>query len=210
LSEVENATWADYYTVDLPVDEHLGNLCQHSALFKAVLTPAPERVLEVGVGSGAMSLFLGSLGIDVVGVDNDLDIVAKTAQKARAVTTVSYQVADAFTLRDSFGPASFDVAFSQGFFEHFDDDQIRELVAQQLAVAKRVVFSVPSNAYPTRDVGNERLMTPGQWASILQTSGTVRATGYQVVHRGWFGRLKGLFAPQTIHVLVEVEPLREA
>jgi ubiquinone/menaquinone biosynthesis C-methylase UbiE len=77
--------------------------------------------------------------------------------------------ADAFSL--PFPAQSFDVAFTAGFFEHFSDDEIGRLLSEQLRVARRVVFSVPNAAYPSRDFGNERLMSRAQWDALLRSHG---------------------------------------
>ena len=88
-----------------------------------------------------MSIFLSHLGVETVGVENDEAIL----KRARFLSTqmhghVEFVPADAFRLLDAFTDRSFDVAFSQGFFEHFSDSDIVKLAEQQLAVARRVVI----------------------------------------------------------------------
>jgi 2-polyprenyl-3-methyl-5-hydroxy-6-metoxy-1,4-benzoquinol methylase len=62
----------------------------------------------------------------------------------------------------------FDVVFSQGTIEHFDNAGIRGLLEEQLRVGRYVVFSVPSLHWPTRDFVNERKMTTDEWKVVLQ------------------------------------------
>jgi hypothetical protein len=64
-------------------------------------------------------------------------------------------------------PDAFDVAFSQGTLEHFDNATIRAVLVRQLGVARHVVFSVPSIHWPTRDFVNERKMSLAEWKEIL-------------------------------------------
>lgn len=158
--------WDRFYERRLTVEQHLENLWAHAPLFGAVLASDPRTVLEVGIGTGTMSRFLASVGLDVTAVDNDAAVVERARKEARKVT-MEIRVADAFRLAEDFEPGAFDVAYSQGFFEHFADDAIVELVRAQLAVAETVVFSVPSARYPTRDFGDERLLTAEQWRQTL-------------------------------------------
>jgi ubiquinone/menaquinone biosynthesis C-methylase UbiE len=139
----------------------------HAELLTRVAGRAKGAVLEVGVGSGAQSAALSRVTPFVVSIDNDSRILsASTPNLRRYGRGVRLVSADAFAL--PFAPQSFGVAVSQGLFEHFEDDAIRNLVREQLRVCRSVVFSVPSDHYPRQDVGNERLMTPAQWRSILE------------------------------------------
>lgn len=52
--------------------------------------------------------------------------------------------------------------------EHFSDDAFAKLLREQLRVCRSVVFSVPSDHYPRQDVGDERLMSPGEWEQRTQ------------------------------------------
>lgn len=45
---------------------------------------------------------------------------------------------------------------------------MHKLIDEQLRVAKKVVFSVPSKFYRIRDFGNERLLMIKKWGNILK------------------------------------------
>ena len=138
----------------------------HTALLRETLRRARRGVLEVGVGSGAQSALLSRFASPVVTLDNDVRIMrvarANLERFGRGAQPVH---GDAFRL--PFPLRTFGVAVSQGLMEHFEDDEIAALVHEQLRVADSVVFSVPSDHYPRQDVGNERLMSPAAWESIL-------------------------------------------
>jgi hypothetical protein len=70
---------------------------------------------------------------------------------------------------DAIADAWFDVVFSQGTLEHFDNAAIRELLDAQLRIGRYVVFSVPSVFWPTRDFVNERKMSLDEWKTVLQS-----------------------------------------
>jgi SAM-dependent methyltransferase len=201
-------SWSEFYRSDFSPGAHVRNLAEHGALFDEVLSGDPGRVLEVGVGTGTMSLFVASLGVRVTAIDNDDEVLRAARARASAVSGLEYRLADAFTLVDTFERDEFDIAFSQGFFEHFADSDVRHLAAQQLAVARRVVFSVPSDEYPQQDFGNERLLSPARWAGMLEGVGAVRACYYgrRLLRRARHLGL-GLSLPgyRRLHVLVVID-----
>ena len=91
---------------------------------------------------------------------------------------MTFKKADAFNL--PFDDDSFDVCFSQGFLEHFSDDDIRKLLREQLRVSRKVLFSVPSFWYPRQDFGDERLMKKEDWLRILSEFKLEKASYYGI------------------------------
>jgi SAM-dependent methyltransferase len=191
------ATWDSFYSEPASVSFHIRNLYTHLPLFEAVAAVSPRQVLEVGVGTGGMGLFLASLGISVVGVDTDEGVLDRARLLGSNVATLSYELADALRLAERFGPDRFDVAFSQGLFEHFDDEDIRSLLSSQLAVASRAVFSVPSDFYPQQDLGDERLLSLEEWRSILEPFPTAVVSHY--------GHAVVRDEPEPMHVLAVID-----
>jgi len=161
--------WKEFYGKDFSLKDYLGNLSAHSTLFEYIIKEKPKNILEVGVGTGSMGIFLSHLGFDVVGVDNDLDVLRGAIElNERLKGNVDFVQADAFRLDEKFKPKFFDVVFSQGFFEHFSNFEIEKLVCEQLKVSNVVFISVPSNLYPKKDFGDERLLSATSWRNILK------------------------------------------
>ena len=152
----------------------------HTHLLIATARRARGAVLEVGAGSGAQSALLSRTGAHVVSIENDPRImnVART-NIDRYGGAVQLVTADAFTF--PFRARTFGVAMSQGLMEHFDNADIGRLVGEQLRVARSVVFSVPSDHYPRQDAGNERLMPPHAWQTIVESA--VDSAAYRIVAR---------------------------
>jgi hypothetical protein len=149
----------------------------HLDLLVSVLRRSRSSILEVGIGSGAQSSILSRFAATVVSIDNDARIIdAARPNVSRFGPHVHLVGADAFAL--PFPAASFGVAVSQGLMEHFDDPHIGALVAEQLRVARSVVFSVPSDRYPRQDVGDERLLPPAEWERLV--AGTLDTPRYRV------------------------------
>lgn len=185
---VELPSWSHYYDFDLGWNAHLTNVVHHLPMMWAIRREKSRRIIEVGSGTGSLAIFLSYLGKRVTSVDLSPEVLARAERNNRHLRgRVTFARADAFTLEE-FADQSFDLAVSQGFFEHFDDAQIHALLSQQLRVARRVLFTVPNAAYGTQDRGDERLMSKDEWEAILRAGGfsIVQSSEYRPVCRGTF------------------------
>jgi len=161
--------WRRFYERSFSLKDYLTNLSSHAPLFEEIIREKPKKILEVGIGTGSMSIFLSHLGYDVVGIDNAERILLKAVQLNKKLNgNAKFCLCDAFKLSDKFAKDEFDVVFSQGFLEHFNDDEIKNLISEQLKVGNVILFSVPSNFYPIKDFGNERLLSADEWSKILE------------------------------------------
>lgn len=161
--------WNDFYSATLDLDFLIRNAACHIDFFKFIYNENPKKILEVGTGTGSMSVFLSYLGIDVTSLDNDKKVLERAKILSKKLNgKVKFVFGDGFRMnyKDNF----FDVAFHQGLLEHFENDDIIKLLKEQLRVAKTVVLSVPNNFYPTKDFGNERLLTKQYWDNLLSTN----------------------------------------
>lgn len=158
--------WDRFYSKTYGLEYLIQNTFCHLELFKAVWEESPKKILEVGVGTGSMSIFFSYLGLDVSGLDSDKNILKKARNLARKLNgKVKFAWGDAFKL--PFEEKSFDVVFSQGLLEHFQDNEIFKLLDEQSRVGKVVVLSVPNKFYPRKDFGDERLLADQYWQKLL-------------------------------------------
>lgn len=159
-------TWSNYYDRALTVDDMLGNLYGQRHYLSTIMEQRPKKLLEIGSGTGAMSIFLSWLGVDVTSVDIE-PAVTEQARVANSEMngTAKFEVGDGFHL--AYPDDSFDAVFHQGLFEHFSNEDIQAMVREQLRVAPKLIVSVPNHLYPKQDYGNERLMTKKQWEQIF-------------------------------------------
>ena len=181
-------SWERYYERQLGWPEHLSNALHHLPMMDAIRRRRPRSILEVGAGTGSLAIFLSYFGRRVTSIDLSPAVLEGARDNARRLRgRVRFEVADAFTL-DQYGDATFDVAISQGFFEHFSDDEIAALLGQQLRVARTAILSVPNAAYGKQDRGDERLMTREEWDAIIRRAGfrIEESRDYRPVCRGTF------------------------
>ena len=190
------SAWGHYYDFELTWRVHLSWLVLgHWSMLWRILARRPKRILEVGAGTGSHSIFLSYFCSNLVSVDISEDVLRRAhANNARFHGRVDYRLGDAFDLHE-FRDGEFDVVYSQGFFEHFDDASIERLVGEQLRVGRRVFVSVPNACYGRQDFGNERLMTREEW------DGLFRRLRFKVAGSRDYGPSNRLLPQPKIHYL---------
>ncbi|MEO8621128.1 MAG: class I SAM-dependent methyltransferase [bacterium] len=210
--ECEATNWDGFRVEAIPWRTYVKRNLIHLNLLGATLRRARGAVLEVGVGSGALSALMSWFHGRTMTIDNDARILGVARRNleryGRGVLGVR---GDAFAL--PFHRDTFAVAFSQGLMEHFSDDSIALLLREQLRVARSVVFSVPSDHYPRQDVGDERLMSPDAWSEIVQRgvrgAYRVRASYYRLDLEAAKYSLLARRRLGSFSVLVTVDPLAQ-
>ncbi|MBO73438.1 MAG: hypothetical protein CMD35_07480 [Flavobacteriales bacterium] len=93
-----------------------------------------KRVLEVGCGRGSLSSYFSEAGFDCTLLDLSPDVI-EIAKEIFSKNDLSakFHVGDAYNL--AFDDRSFDLVFSIGLFEHFED--IHTPIKEQLRILER-------------------------------------------------------------------------
>ena len=105
-------------------------------------TPPPARILEVGCGYEFSAIYLKEAGYDVVGIDNNPELVDRTQKCGEFFQTkVSIEWADALDLGRLY--RRFDLAFSLGVIEHFGREQAIDILKEKTK-CERYVMAMPS------------------------------------------------------------------
>ncbi|MEX1254290.1 MAG: class I SAM-dependent methyltransferase [Dehalococcoidia bacterium] len=178
--------WEAYYAGDLTWYTHVRNVLHHLPMLRAIGKLSPKRVLEVGAGTGSHSIFLSYFQPRVASIDLSRLLIERCVQHNRRLRgRAQFLAMDAFRL--AFPDDSFDAVFSQGFFEHFSEDEIALLLEEQTRVARHVVISVPNLAYGVQDFGNERLLSRHAWEELLQR------LGYDLLSSSDYAPMRGRF-----------------
>lgn len=123
---------------------------QHWEVFQMLLKEKSfnkgMRTLEVGCGRGSLSAYFSNAGYDCT----LLDLSPKAIEIAESIfkqnqLKAQFCVGDALNL--PFDDDSFDVVFSIGLFEHFNDQQIEKLVKEQSRILSKggafIAYIVP-------------------------------------------------------------------
>lgn len=164
--------------------------------------------LSSGGAKGALYGFIKYLtksghlvDVFVPSTDNNQEVFKNTISSNLMKTASDLKLLrqDVFSL--SFNDKAFDVAFSQGFFEHFSDEDIVQLVKEQLRVANKVIFYVPSFWFPSRDFGNERLLRMEEWVNILNKDFRISKSFHYRFNR----KLKYFLKHKPMHICIVIE-----
>lgn len=159
-------TWADYLAGQ-SLEGFLDFLAFHAPLLRAILERRPRRTVEIGCGGANSSIFLSLLGIHAVGLDIEREVLKEAARHSSALSGRTELLrSDGFS--SAFRDNAFDVAFSQGVLEHFDDAQIEAFLCESMRIARCTVASMPNVNHPSRDFGNERLLPAAFWRERAQ------------------------------------------
>jgi len=103
----------------------------------------------------------------------------------------------------------FSVTHSSGVLEHYDDEEIINLINEQIRVSDVCIFSVPSPYFEKKMLGNERFMKRKAWRKIISNSNAkiIKESGYhyKTLKKRFIDILKKpkrLFKPIALYVFV--------
>jgi len=156
-----------------------GNIMTHAPFVAEIarLVKAGDSLLEVGSGTGVLAWPIAQSGVAVTSLDNDPEVLWMALLNCLTLgANIELKEGDAFAI--PFPDNSFTVAYSHGLLEHFSDDDIHKLIAEQFRVAPIVVVGVPLVGNKGIALGNERWMTVSEWENILGGYPASNAFGY--------------------------------
>ena len=176
-------SWDNYYT-DWGKKDYERHIKAWKGLCHRVArsTPKGGKILEVGSGTGMMSIYLSSMGFRVIGIDSNAVQVKRATNLAGELNSrAKFRQMDLFSLD---GKGKMDTAFSQGLLEHYSDQDIKRIINKQFEVAKVVAFSVPLDKFGHASRGDERLLPENYWRKLVE--------GYKILHWSTFAKGKQL------------------
>ena len=179
LKSIDITKWSKLYSNDISEKDLMNNIEYHSYFIDLIRKYAKisaklkiPKIIEIGLGNGTMSIFFSRNELcEVYGIDNDIEVLRYCIKNNKKLGGYAkFLLLDAFDL-NLLKKKEFDVAFSQGTLEHFDNESIIKILSKQLEIATFVVFSVPSVNWATREIGNERKMSLDEWRTLLNEGG---------------------------------------
>ena len=105
--------------------------------------PPPARILEVGTGTGAIAVLLAAHGYEVLGIDNDAQVIEGAKRFAEHFhAPCRFEIGEGFNLAAYEG--KFDLAFSSGVIEHLPVGDAALMLREKGRAAKYVLAAVPT------------------------------------------------------------------
>ncbi|HUW22547.1 MAG TPA: class I SAM-dependent methyltransferase [bacterium] len=153
---------------------------------KRLMQP-PARILDVGCGLGYSDIYLQKCGYEVVGIDDDANIVEKARKNAEYFrSNVKFEQVDAFDLSKYYG--KFDLVYSVGVVEHFDRKTTIVLLKEQAKCAKYMIAVIPTKfTRYSGEITDERIYT------ISQLRGIFKYAGLEVIGKFGYGNIVSPF-----------------
>lgn len=140
-----------------------------------------KPILECGCGTGKFAAYVASLGVKSYAMDIEEDMVKQSKELSKKISPnnkVKVIKGDIRSIpyKDKF----FSVTHSSGVLEHYEDDEIINIINEQLRVSDTCIFSVPSPYFEKKMLGNERFMKRKEWRKIISCSNAeiIKESGY--------------------------------
>ena len=110
-----------------------------------------------------------------------------------------------------FQEKEFDLAYSVGVLEHFDDNMIMDTIKQQLRIAKKVIIVIPTKWFDDDETlhGDDRFLTLKHWRNMINKSGgkVIKEYSYPFKQK-YYQRIKNIrkiFRPKAYRVFLVEE-----
>lgn len=165
------------------------------------------KVMEVGSGTGILALQMASLGNKVIALDSDADMIALSKKyflNEFNGVNITYVNKD---IRDYRVKEKIDVIYSIGILEHYNDDEIIELLNKQFELSKYVIFGIPTKYFDPKKkmYGNERYLSIKYWRSLIEKSYGQLVEESHYHYLNWYQRILKIskyFKPYPVHIFV--------
>ena len=134
---------------------------------------ANKTIIETGCGTGIISLYLAQKGYKVVAIDNDEKMI-NLAKQISSIAKENENIPE-YLKEDIINckfDRQFDVAFSNGVYEHFNDKTIINTIKNIFNFCQYNILSVPTNFFNKKEAtyGNERFMSKKYWLKIFDSA----------------------------------------
>jgi len=178
--------WHDYYK-DWTVKDYNRHIRAWKGFCHIVARHSTgKNLLELGFGTGQMSIYLSLKGYKVVGIDkNEIQVKRAMSLASQLKAKPVFDWCDLFEYKNPY-PFKFDAVFSQGLLEHYTDQQIKQIFDLSFKLGNRVAFSVPLDKFGHKSRGDERLLPDTHWKALV--------SNYKILHWSKFADDKQLAA----------------
>ena len=173
FKELSNEEWSRHYNLsklnNVIAEINSGNVSVWSRELINI-TRERERILEIGCGSGASSLWLAKNKRKVTALDyteSSIALAKAVAEKFGDEIEFDAVIADA-TKPLPFKEKQFDMAFQSGLLEHFSTEEQIELLKNWKKYCERMVSMIPNKASIPYRVGKKIMEENDTWEYGLE------------------------------------------
>ena len=206
-------SWYEVYLKDIEKKGTLENYVDDKIKNKKILINLIKKyalnkeVIETGCGTGILSTYLSALNYNCTAIDIDdqiLNLAKEIAETYNAKVKPKFVKKSIFELKCN---EKFDVAFSNGVLEHFNDTEIITTLKQQIEMANVVIFGIPTQYFNKDEAmyGDERYLPYSHWRKLIKQANGVILEEKSMHYMDWKYRLlnfKKYFKPYPYRIFV--------
>lgn len=135
-------------------------------------TPKDGKILEIASGSGLSSVLMADLGYEVTCTDIDDDLLKTIREKFHSIKNLKIENCNMFEADKQYSK-EFNSIIHQGVLEHFEDEEIIEILNRQKNIADFIIFDVPNDkrVEKIQEYGNERFLSIEHWTNLIKAAG---------------------------------------
>lgn len=130
-------------------------------------TPTNGNILEIGNGTGSLSVYLNKNGYNnsCLQIDKDMtDLLIRISEQ----NNTDVKTYTSKTTQTPFDDKQFDTSFSFELFETLEDNELETSINEALRVSNKLILLIPTiDVASNRLRGNERLRTQKQWEDFI-------------------------------------------
>lgn len=151
-----------------------------------------KRIMESGCGTAVLSTYFSSIGYDSTAIDNDdkmLELSNNIAKKY--CTNIHPKIIKKSIFDLNYQENYFDVSFSNGVLEHFSDEEIIEALIQQMKIANKVIFGIPTEYFNQEEAlyGDERYLSKIYWRNLIKEANGIVLEEKSMHYMNWLNKL---------------------
>lgn len=202
-------TWRELYQEEIDsVGEEVyfkQKIKHKKPLIRLIEKYSPNKtVIETGCGSAVVSTYLASLGYKVSCVDIDKDIIDLAKTFTITKDNPKFILGDIKNLQTD---SHYDVSFSNGVFEHFSDEDIKQIIESCKKISNFGVVGIPTKFFTREEAmyGNERYLSKKEWIEIFTKANVTILETKTNDYRGWVKQIiqiKKWFKPKPFLIFV--------
>ena len=167
------------------------------------------KILEIGSGTGIVCSKLANDGYNVYGIDINsriIELAKNLEMEYFGENRVNFLQKSMFEL--NFPKDSFDLTYSVGVLEHFDDNKIIDAIKQQLFISKKVIIVIPTKWFDDDETlhGDDRFLEIKYWRKLIKNANghIIKEYSYPFKQK-YYQRIKNIrkiFRPKAYRIFV--------
>lgn len=167
------------------------------------------KIIEVGCGTGIITAEMAHEGYNSYGLDINeriLDLAKKLEFEYFGENKAEFLNQSLFEL--NFSKDYFELCYSVGVMEHFEDEQIIDSLKKQFKIAKKTIIVIPTKWFDDSEMlhGDDRFLEIKKWRQLIsQSNGTIIKEYSYPFKQRYYQKIKNIrkiFRPQAYRVFL--------